>query len=121
MKVDLDSADLDEPTALCEFGFIDGATLISPFVSPSDDIGRDGIGLIEEICTLYANYDCPTKILVASVRSTQHVVKATLMGANVVTLPPKILPALIHHPLADSGLDVFNATLAKKRAAKLVA
>ena len=84
-----------------------GAAFISPFVGRLDDIGKDGMGLIEEICTLYANYDYPTEVLVASVRSTQHVVDAALMGADVVTLPPKILTALFYHPLTDSGLDAF--------------
>ena len=71
------------------------------------------MGLIEEICTLYANYGYPTEVLVASVRSTQHVVDAALMGADVVTLPPKILTALYHHPLTDSGLDAFLQDWAK--------
>ena len=84
-----------------------GAAFISPFVGRLDDIGKDGMGLIEEICTLYANYDYKTEVLVASVRSTQHVVDAALMGADVVTLPPKILTALYYHPLTDSGLDAF--------------
>jgi len=84
-----------------------GAKFISPFVGRLDDIGRDGMGLIEEICSIYANYDYDTEVLVASVRSTQHVVDAALMGADVVTLPPKILTALYHHPLTDSGLDTF--------------
>jgi transaldolase len=84
-----------------------GAKFISPFVGRLDDIGRDGMGLIEEICSIYANYDYNTEVLVASVRSTQHVVDAALMGADVVTLPPKILTALYHHPLTDSGLDAF--------------
>ena len=84
-----------------------GAAFISPFVGRLDDIGKDGMGLIEEICTLYANYDYPTEVLVASVRSTQHVVDAALMGADVVTLPPKILTALYQHPLTDSGLEAF--------------
>ena len=84
-----------------------GAAFISPFVGRLDDIGKDGMGLIEEICTLYTNYDYSTEVLVASVRSTQLVVDAALMGAFVVTLPPKILTALYHHPLTDSGLDAF--------------
>ena len=84
-----------------------GAAFISPFVGRLDDIGKDGMGLIEEICTLYANYDYPTEVLVASVRGTQHVVDAALMGAGVVTLPPKILTALYNHPLTDIGLDAF--------------
>ena len=84
-----------------------GARFISPFVGRLDDIGKNGMGLIEEICSIYANYDFDTEVLVASVRSTQHVVDAALMGADVVTLPPKILTALYNHPLTDSGLDTF--------------
>ena len=83
------------------------AALTPPFVSPIDDLGRDGTALIEELCKPYANYDYPTKIMITSVRSTQNVGKATLMGTNVVTLPPKILSALNYHPVTDSGLDVF--------------
>ena len=90
-----------------------GASFISPFVGRLDDIGQDGMGLIEEICSIYANYDYATEILVASVRSTQHVVDAALVGADVVTLPPKILTALYQHPLTDSGLDAFLQDWAK--------
>ena len=81
-----------------------GAKFISPFVGRLDDIGQDGMGLIEEICSIYANYDFDTNVLVASVRSTSHVVDAALMGADVVTLPPKILTALYEHPLTDLSL-----------------
>ena len=84
-----------------------GAKFISPFVGRLDDIGKNGMGLIEEICSIYANYDFGTEVLVASVRSTQHVVDAALMGADVVTLPPKILTGLFDHPLTDIGLDTF--------------
>ena len=84
-----------------------GAKFISPFVGRLDDIGTDGMGLIEEICSIYANYDFDTEVLVASVRNTQHVVDAALIGAGVVTLPPKILRALYEHPLTNSGLDAF--------------
>ena len=84
-----------------------GAAFISPFVGRLDDLGKDGMGLIEEICSIYANYDFNTEVLVASVRSTQHVVDAALMGADVVTLPPKILSALYKHPLTDNGLAAF--------------
>ena len=86
-----------------------GASFISPFVGRLDDIGKDGMGLIEDICTIYANFDFDTEVLVASVRSTQHVVDAALMGADVVTLPPKILSSVYKHPLTDSGLDAFMA------------
>ena len=84
-----------------------GASFISPFVGRLDDIGADGMNLISEIAEIYANYDYSTEILVASVRGVQHVVDAALMGADVVTLPPKILTALYNHPLTDSGLDAF--------------
>lgn len=84
-----------------------GAKFISPFVGRLDDIGQDGLGLIGEICEIYKNYNFGTEVLVASVRSTQHVVDAALMGADVVTLPPKILTALYKHPLTDIGLDAF--------------
>ncbi|MDA7598696.1 fructose-6-phosphate aldolase [Alphaproteobacteria bacterium] len=86
-----------------------GATFISPFVGRLDDLGHDGMGLIEEICTIYNNFGYDTEVLVASVRSSQHVVDAALMGADVVTLPPKILGALYKHPLTDKGLDAFLA------------
>ena len=86
-----------------------GASFISPFVGRLDDIGTDGMGLIEDICTIYANFDFDTEVLVASVRSTQHVVDAALIGADVVTLPPKILSSLYKHPLTDTGLDAFIA------------
>jgi transaldolase len=84
-----------------------GATFISPFVGRLDDIGQDGMGLIEEICTIYDQYDMATEVLVASVRSTQHVVDAAMLGADVVTLPPKILTSLYKHPLTDKGLAAF--------------
>ena len=86
-----------------------GASFISPFVGRLDDIGTDGMGLIEDICTIYENFDFDTEVLVASVRNTQHVVDAALIGADVVTLPPKILSSLYKHPLTDTGLDGFIA------------
>ena len=78
-----------------------------------DDIGKDGMGLVEEICSIYRNYGYATEVLVASVRSSQHVVDAALIGADVVTLPPKILTSLYNHPLTDSGLDAFLQDWAK--------
>ena len=65
------------------------------------------MGWSEEICNIYANYDFDTEVLVASIRSTTHVVDAALMGADVVTLPPKIMTARYKHPLTDSGVDAF--------------
>lgn len=84
-----------------------GARFISPFVGRLDDIGQDGMGLIGDICTIYDQFNFETEVLVASIRSTQHVVDAAMLGADVVTLPPKILSALYKHPLTDKGLADF--------------
>jgi len=87
-----------------------GATFVSPFVGRLDDISRDGMGLIEEICSIYANYDgFTTEVLVASIRSPNHVVQAAQIGADVVTVPPSVLLQLFKHPLTDSGLEAFLA------------
>jgi len=84
-----------------------GAKFISPFVGRLDDIGSNGTGLIEEIVTIYANYDMRTEVLVASVRGVQHVVDAALMGADVATVPPQVISAMFKHPLTDKGLAAF--------------
>lgn len=84
-----------------------GAAFISPFVGRLDDIGQDGMGLIEEICEIYANYDFTTEVLVASVRHPMHVVDAARMGAHVATVPPKVLYQMFKHPLTDKGLQAF--------------
>jgi transaldolase len=87
-----------------------GAAFVSPFVGRLDDLSRDGMGLIEEICTIYANYDkFDTEVLVASVRGPNHVVEAARIGADVLTLPPAVLRQLFNHPLTDSGLQAFLA------------
>jgi transaldolase len=98
-----------------------GATFISPFVGRLDDIGHDGMGLIEEICTIYDQYDMPTEVLVASVRSTQHVVDAAMLGADVVTLPPKILTALYQAPADRQGSGCLHLGLGRYRTVDLVA
>jgi len=85
-----------------------GATFVSPFVGRLDDISRDGMGLIDEICSIYANYETfETEVLVASVRSPNHVIEAAQIGADVVTVPPNVLRQLFKHPLTDSGLEAF--------------
>ena len=85
-----------------------GATFVSPFVGRLDDVGQDGLGLVEDICDIYANYPIfKTEILVASVRGPQHVVEAAKMGADIVTIPPKALRQLFQHPLTDKGLQAF--------------
>jgi transaldolase len=86
-----------------------GATYASPFVGRLDDISHNGMHLIEKIVTIYENYDFSTEVLVASVRSTQHVITAALMGAHVCTIPFKVLAQLIKHPLTDTGLEKFLA------------
>lgn len=90
-----------------------GATFISPFVGRLDDTGIDGMELISEIRQIYDNYDYDTEILVASVRTINHVKEAALIGADVVTVPPATLKALVKHPLTDKGLEQFLADWAK--------
>jgi len=87
-----------------------GATFISPFVGRLDDINLDGMELIEEIRTIYDNYDAlETEILVASIRTPNHVKEAAMIGADVATIPPQTLEALIKHALTDKGLEAFLA------------
>jgi transaldolase len=90
-----------------------GATFISPFVGRHDDVGFDGMALIDDIRLIYDNYDFTTQILVASVRHPIHILEAAKIGADVVTAPPAVLRALAKHPLTDRGLDLFNADWAK--------
>jgi transaldolase len=91
-----------------------GATFISPFVGRLDDIGQDGMFLIEEIMTIYRQYPhFKTQVLVASVRGPQHVIRAAKAGAHVATLPPNVLRQLFKHSLTDSGLKAFLADWAK--------
>ncbi len=90
-----------------------GASFISPFVGRLDDIGQDGMELIADICQIYSQYDFDTEVLVASVRGPQHVVTAAKLGADVATVPPKVLRQLFDHPLTDKGLDAFLADWAK--------
>ena len=85
-----------------------GATFISPFIGRLDDIGEDGIELIKDIRNIYDNYPkLNTEILAASIRSFDHVKKASLIGADIATLPPSVLEELALHPLTDRGLKAF--------------
>ncbi len=90
-----------------------GAAFISPFVGRHDDAGFDGMQLIEDIRLIYDNYDFRTEILVASVRHPVHVLQAARIGADVATVPPAVLRALINHPLTDRGVESFTADWAK--------
>jgi transaldolase len=90
-----------------------GATFISPFIGRLDDMGFDGMELIAEIRQIYDNYGFDTEILAASIRTVDHVKRAALIGADVATVPPATLKALVKHPLTDKGLDMFLADWAK--------
>jgi transaldolase len=90
-----------------------GASYISPFVGRLDDVAQDGMELISQIVQIYANYDFQTEVLVASVRHPVHIVQAALLGADVATMPAKVLHQLMQHPLTDRGLDGFLADWAK--------
>jgi transaldolase len=85
------------------------ATYISPFIGRLDDISHDGMDLIRQIRLIYDNYDFGTEILAASIRHPQHVVDSALMGADVGTMPAKVLWQLLEHPLTDKGLAGFLA------------
>ncbi len=86
-----------------------GATFVSPFVGRLDDISSDGMGLIEQIVQIYTNYGFETEVLVASVRHPMHVVQAALMGADICTIPHKVINQLFKHPLTDIGIEKFLA------------
>ncbi len=92
-----------------------GATFISPFVGRLDDISYDGMELIRQIRVIYDNYGFETEILVASVRHPQHVVEAALAGADVATIPYKVVTQLIKHPLTDIGIEKFLADWEKSK------
>jgi len=89
------------------------ATFISPFVGRLDDIGEKGMDLIEDIVVIYENYAFDTEVLVASVRSKQHLIDAAVIGAHVATLPPKVIYELYEHSLTEKGLKAFLDDWAK--------
>lgn len=86
-----------------------GATFASPFVGRLDDIAEDGMALISSIVQIYKNYHFPTQVLVASVRSPMHFVRAAELGAHVATCPFSVLQQIMKHPLTDIGLEKFLA------------
>lgn len=90
-----------------------GATFISPFIGRLDDLGMEGLELIEDIRHIFDNYGFETEVLVASIRSANHVRVSARIGADVCTVPPKVLGQLIKHPLTDAGLAAFLADHAK--------
>lgn len=86
-----------------------GATFVSPFVGRLDDIGQDGINLISDIVDIYQNYQFSTQILVASIRSPIHILRAAKLGAHICTIPPQVIRQLSFHPLTEKGLEAFLA------------
>jgi transaldolase len=86
-----------------------GAAFISPFVGRLDDISHVGMDLVEQIMTIYENYGFETEVIVASIRNPVHVLEAALMGADIATIPFKVIKQLVKHPLTDIGLEKFLA------------
>ena len=84
-----------------------GATYVSPFVGRLDDISHIGMDLVEQIVTIFANYDYASEVIVASIRNPLHVVEAAMMGAHVATIPFSVIDALVKHPLTDIGIQKF--------------
>jgi len=91
-----------------------GAAYISPFVGRLDDIGHRGMELVDEILTIYDNYGFETEVIVASIRNPIHVLDAALMGADIATIPYKVIQQLAKHPLTDIGLEKFLADWEKQ-------
>jgi transaldolase len=92
-----------------------GASYVSPFVGRLDDISHPGMDLVEQILTIYDNYDFPTEVIVASVRNPLHLLDAALMGADIATVPYKVIEQLIRHPLTDLGVEAFLSDWNKAR------
>src|SRR5688500_11869949 len=84
-----------------------GAAYISPFIGRLDDIATNGIQLIQDIVQIYGNYGFKTEVLAASIRHPMHIVDCALVGADVATIPFKVIQQLVKHPLTDKGLDAF--------------
>jgi len=90
-----------------------GATYISPFVGRLDDAGNDGMQVVADLVEIYERYALSTQVLAASIRHPMHVVQAAKLGADVATMPYKVLQQLFKHPLTDLGIDAFNRDWAK--------
>lgn len=86
-----------------------GASMVSPFVGRMDDIGADGMAMVSEIVQMYQNYDFATEVLVASIRSPLHIQHAALMGADIATIPYKVMQQMTGHPLTTKGIEMFLA------------
>jgi len=93
-----------------------GAAFVSPFVGRLDDVGHNGMELVEQIMGIFGNYGYETEVIVASIRTPQHVLQSALMGADIATIPFKVITQLASHPLTDKGVAAFLADHAKAAA-----
>ncbi len=93
-----------------------GATFVSPFIGRLDDVSQDGIELIEQIVTIFDNYEYETQVLAASVRHTMHLIQCAEIGAHVATCPLNVITGLLNHPLTTSGLSKFLEDYKKSQA-----
>jgi transaldolase len=84
-----------------------GASFVSPFIGRLDDIGQEGMQIIEEIMDIYTNYDFKTEVIVASIRHPIHVIQAARIGADIATVPPNVIRKMVKHSLTDVGIDKF--------------
>ena len=91
-----------------------GASYVSPFVGRLDDLAQDGLVLVDQIVTIYDNYDYETEVIVASVRNPLHVLDSALMGADIATIPFNVLAKLAAHPMTDKGIKTFMADWEKR-------
>ena len=91
-----------------------GAAYVSPFVGRLDDISQVGMDLVSDIMNIYGNYGYETEVIVASIRNPVHVVEAALIGADIATIPFKVIDQLARHPLTDSGMEKFLADWEKR-------
>ncbi len=92
-----------------------GATYVSPFVGRLDDLGQHGMELISEIMTIYRNYEYQSEVIVASVRNPVHVLDAAMIGADIATIPLKVIEQLAKHPLTTLGVEQFLADWEKRK------
>ncbi len=86
-----------------------GSTYVSPFIGRLDDISQTGMELVEQIVTIFKNYGYGSKVIVSSIRNPIHVLEAALIGADVATIPYKVIAQLVQHPLTDIGIEKFLA------------
>ncbi len=94
-----------------------GASFVSVFLGRLDDIGHDSVAILREVMDAYGNYEITTKVIAASIRHPVHVTQAALAGADIATIPPKVLGQMVRHPLTDAGIKAFNDDWAAVQAA----